>query len=83
MEKRNSRSHFKIELGVLKPKKSYETEKEAFSRMVVLNAIAGTYDLSASMPNSVRNLTTIFNATYGTSYTTQVILEQHFEELPL
>lgn len=58
-----------------------ETEKEAFSRMVVLNAIAGTYDLSASMPNSVRNLTTIFNATYGTSYTTQVILEQHFEEL--
>lgn len=58
-----------------------ETEKEAFSRMVVLNAIAGTYDLTASMPNSVRNLTTIFNATYGTSYTTQVILEQHFEEL--
>lgn len=58
-----------------------ETEKEAFSRMVVLNAIAGTYDLTASMPNSVRNLTAIFNATYGTSYTTQVILEQHFEEL--
>lgn len=58
-----------------------ETEKEAFSRMVVLNAIAGTYDLTASMPNSVRNLTTIFNATYGTNYNTQVILEQHFEEL--
>lgn len=58
-----------------------ETEKEAFSRMVVLNAIAGTYDLTASMPNSVRNLTAIFNATYGVSYTTQVILEQHFEEL--
>lgn len=58
-----------------------ETEKEAFSRMVVLNAIAGTYDMTADMPNSVRNLTTIFNATYGTSYSTQVILEQHFEEL--
>ena len=37
MEKRNSRSHFKIELGVLKPKKSYETEKEALSIARFLN----------------------------------------------
>ena len=58
-----------------------ETEKEAFSRMVVLNAIAGTIDMGADMPSSSRNMTTIFNATYGTSYATQVILEQHFEEL--
>ena len=37
MEKRNSRSHFKIELGVLKPKKSYETEKEALNIARFLN----------------------------------------------
>ena len=37
MEKRNSRSHFKIELGVLKPKKSYETEKEALKIARFLN----------------------------------------------
>ena len=37
MEKRDSRSHFKIELGVLKPKKSYETEKEALRIARFLN----------------------------------------------
>ena len=37
MEKRNSRSHFKIELGVLKPKKSYATEKEALKIARFLN----------------------------------------------
>lgn len=37
MEKRNSRSHFKVELGVLKPKKSYETEKEALRIARFLN----------------------------------------------
>ena len=57
-----------------------ETEKEAFSRMVVLNAIAGTIDMGADMPSSSRNMTTIFNAMVGQSYTTQQILEQHFEE---
>ena len=58
-----------------------ETEKEAFSRLTMLTAIAGTFNLTADMPNSLRNLTTIFNTTYGTSYTTAVILEQHFDEL--
>lgn len=58
-----------------------ETEKEAFSRLTMLTAIAGTFNLTADMPGSLRNLTTIFNATYGTSYSTQVIMEQHFEEL--
>ena len=57
-----------------------ETEKEAFSRLTMLTAIAGTFNLTADMPGSLRNLTTIFNATYGTSYTSNVILEQHFEE---
>ena len=58
-----------------------ETEKEAFSRLTMLTAIAGTFDLNTNMPGSLRNLTTIYNATYGTTLSTQVILEQHFEEL--
>lgn len=58
-----------------------ETEKEAFSRLTMLTAIAGTFDLNTDMPGSLRNLTTIYNATYGTTLSTQVILEQHFEEL--
>ena len=37
MEKRNNRSHFKIEFGVLKPKKSYETEKDALKIARFLN----------------------------------------------
>ena len=44
-----------------------ESEKEAFNRMTVLNAIAGCYDLTASMPESVINMTTAFNNFYGYS----------------
>lgn len=58
-----------------------ETEKEAFSRALVLNAIAGTYDLTASMPGSVVNLTSEFNARYGTSYTSAQLLSTYFSEL--
>jgi len=57
-----------------------ETEKEAFSRLTVLNMIAGVADLTASMPGSFVNLTTGFNTKFGTSYTTAVILQQHFPE---
>lgn len=58
-----------------------ETEKESFSRTLLLNAIAGTYDLTASMPGSVVNLTTIFNTKFGTTYTTAQILQSHFDDL--
>ena len=57
-----------------------ETEKEAFSRLVVLNAIAGVADLTASMPGSFVNLTTEFNTKYGTSYTTAQLLSTYFTE---
>ena len=57
-----------------------ESEKEAFSRLTVLNMIAGVADLTADMPGSFVNLTTGFNAKFGTSYTTAVILQQHFAE---
>lgn len=57
-----------------------ETEKEAFSRLVVLNLIAGVADLTASMPNSFRNLTTEFNTKFGTSYTTAQLQTTYLSE---
>lgn len=57
-----------------------ETEKEAFSRMVVLNAIAGVADLTLSMPGSFVNMTTVANNEWGTSYTTAQILQSHFSD---
>lgn len=58
-----------------------ETEKEAFSRLLTLNALAGVYDLQADMPGSVVNLTTVCNSEWGTTYSTSDILEQHFPEM--
>lgn len=57
-----------------------ETEKEAFSRLTLLNAIAGVANLTASMPGSFVNLTTEFNTKYGTSYTTAQLLSTYFSE---
>ena len=57
-----------------------ETEKEAFSRMVVLNAIAGVADLTASMPGSFVNLTSEFNTKFGTTYTTAQLQTTYLSE---
>ncbi|MBQ1341985.1 MAG: hypothetical protein IIY33_05825, partial [Erysipelotrichaceae bacterium] len=57
-----------------------ETEKEAFSRLTLLNAFAGVADLTASMPGSFVNLRTAFNAKYGTSYTSAQLLSTYFQE---
>lgn len=57
-----------------------ETEKEAFSRMIVLNMIAGTASLTASMPGSVVNLTAAYNTKFGTSYTTAQLLTTYFSD---
>lgn len=57
-----------------------ETEKEAFSRMTLLNAIAGVIDMGSDMPESSVNMTTVFNAAVGQSYTTAQILQSHFDE---
>ena len=58
-----------------------ETEKEAFSRILLCNAIAGTLDLGSDMPGSSFNLTTECNTRWGTSYTTAQILQSHFAEM--
>lgn len=57
-----------------------ETEKEAFSRLTVLNAIAGVIDLTASMPGSAVNMTAVYNTKFGTTYTTAQLLTTYFSE---
>ena len=57
-----------------------ETEKEAFSRLTLLNAIAGVANLTASMPGSFVNLRPAFNAKYGTTYTSAQLLSTYFQE---
>lgn len=57
-----------------------ESQKEAYNRMTLLNFMAGIYDLSASMPGSVVNLTEEFNTEFGTSYTTAQLLSTYLKE---
>lgn len=57
-----------------------ETEKEAFSRLTLLNAIAGVIDMGSDMPESSVNMTTVYNAAVGQSYTTAQILQSHFDD---
>lgn len=57
-----------------------ESQKEAYNRMTLLNYMAGLYDLSASMPGSVVNLTYEFNQEFGTSYTTAQLLSTYLKE---
>ena len=57
-----------------------ETEKEAFSRLTLLNAIAGVIDMGSDMPESGVNMTTVYNAAVGQTYTTSQILQSHFDD---
>lgn len=54
-------------------------EKSAYRRAILLNFIAGLYDLQAS-GTTVINLTAAFNAKYGTNYTTQDLKTTHEKE---
>lgn len=57
-----------------------ETEKEAFSRLTVLNLICGVANLTASMPKSFRNLRTEFNTKFGTSYSSAQLLSTYLSQ---
>lgn len=57
-----------------------ERVKEAFARMTMLNHMAGVYDAGASMPESAINLTSEFNTTYGTTYSTSDLLTTYYSE---
>ena len=60
-----------------------ESGLEAYRRSVVLNYMAGIYDMNDSglMPGSVINLTETFNDKYGTEYTTADLLSTYFDDL--
>lgn len=55
-----------------------ESTKEAFNRMVILNKIAGVYDLNVG--GSVINLTSAFNQKFGTSYTSAQLRSTYLKE---
>lgn len=57
-----------------------ESEKEAFSRLTLVSAMAGVYDMASDMPGSSVNLTSAFNAKFGTSYLTADLLTTYFSE---
>ncbi len=57
-----------------------ESQKEAYNRMTLLNYMAGLYDMTASMPGSVVNLTYEFNQEFGTSYTTAQLKSTYLKE---
>ena len=54
-------------------------EKSAYRRAILLNFIAGLYDLSAQ-GTKVINLTAAYNAKYGTSYTTAQLKTTYYKE---
>ena len=67
--------------GILTEKANeIETQKEAFNRALLLNYIAGIYDLSADMGGAAIDLTVAFNAKFGTSYTRLDLLHDHYKE---
>lgn len=59
-----------------------ETQKEAFNRMTMLSAIASRNYLAANniVPTSVVNLTTEFNNTFGTSYTSAQLRQTYLKD---
>lgn len=57
-----------------------ESQKEAFSRMTLLNRIAGNYDLASTVPSGAVNMTAEFNDFFGTSYDSDEILSEHTQQ---
>lgn len=54
-----------------------ELRKEAYNRMLLLNAIGATYDVGAA--ESVVNLTSAYNTKFGTSYTSAQLRTTHLQ----
>lgn len=55
-----------------------ESQKEAFNRMILLNYIAGLYDMNSA--GTVINLTKAFNDEMGTSYTSEELRTTYAKE---
>lgn len=58
----------------------YESQREAFNRMILLNKVGQVYDMSSDMPGSVINLTKAFNDKFGTSYTSAQLRTTYLKE---
>ena len=56
-----------------------EHRKEAFNRMTMLNFMAGIYDLQAQGTTAI-NLTSAYNAKFGTSHTTAQLKRTYYKE---
>lgn len=66
--------------GILAEKgNDIESQKEAFSRMCVLNEIGALVNYSADNKNLAINLTKEYNDEYGTSYTSQELRTTYLE----
>lgn len=58
-----------------------ESEKEAYSNLVLLNKIGAVYDMQNDSPYSVFNVTEEFNKEFHTNYTTEELIKFHRTEL--
>lgn len=57
-----------------------ETQREAWDRLIMCSKVAQTYDMSSVMPESVKNLTSRYNAKYGTNYTSAQLRTTYLKE---
>lgn len=57
-----------------------EQEREGFLRILLLNRIAMTFDMTADMPGALVDLTAEFNTFYGTSYTSAQLRSTYLKE---
>ena len=66
----------KFMAGALQEKyNDIESQKEAFNRLAILNHMGAVYDVNAE--GSVKNLTALYNAEFGTSYTSEQLRTVH------
>lgn len=58
----------------------YESQREGWNRLGLLNKIGQTYDMSSVMTGSAINLTAEFNAKFGTNYTSAQLRTTYLKE---
>lgn len=58
----------------------YESQREAWNRLGLLNKIGQTFDMSSVMKGSAINLTAEFNAKFGTKYTSEQLRTTYLKE---
>ena len=57
-----------------------ETQREAWDRLIMCSKVAQTYDMSSVMQGSVKNLTSRYNAKFGTNYTSAQLRTTYLKE---